>query len=361
MSPLARSAEGLGAPVARLATAAAAVGIVALVGGLLLGQARPAVAALAASWLFFAGLSAGSVALAAAVRIAHGRWAAAVLPIAEASAGFFAPALVLLVILAIVLGAVLPPGSGAHHALAAARLIVSAAVVFAAGARSISLARAHPADPTRVRTGAVAYVLVYVVGLSVWAFDLVIRLSEGPTFTVVPPYYFMGAFLSGLAWVALVAAVRDVSGPDLRHDIGKLLFAFIIVWSYLLWALYLPTWYGDIPEEVAVLLRRWSGPWRPLTAAVLIAVFAWPFWLLFTERFKRRRGTLAVGAATILLGMWGERHLLVLPSLHLGHGIAPALVCVGVALGVAGAFLLAVGAGLGRTASGAASPGAPRT
>jgi hypothetical protein len=230
------------------------------------------------------------------------------------------------------------------------RLLASAALVFAAGGRSIALARERPAEPERVRTAAVAYVLVYAVGLSIWAFDLVLRLSEGPVFTVIPAYYFMGAFLSGLAWVALVAAIRDVSGPGLRHDLGKLLFAFIIVWSYLLWALYLPTWYGDVPEEVAVLLRRWSGPWRPLTAAVLIAVFAWPFWLLFSERFKRRRGTLAAGAAAILLGLWGERLLLVLPSIHLAGGAAAALVGACVALGVAGIFLLAVGAGLGRAA-----------
>jgi hypothetical protein len=175
----------------------------------------------------------------------------------------------------------------------------------------------------------------------------VLRLSLGPPFTVVPAYYFLGAFLSGLAWVCLVAALRDVSGPDLRHDLGKLLFGFIVVWSYLLWALFLPTWYGNVPEEVVVLLRRWSGPWRPLTTVVLVAVFAWPFWLLFSETLKRRRATLAIGAATILAGLWGERVLLVVPSLTLPGGAASIALGIGVGLGVAGAFLLAVGARLG--------------
>jgi hypothetical protein len=200
-------------------------------------------------------------------------------------------------------------------------------------------------------------VLAYAVGLSAWAFDLVMRLSEGPPFTVVPAYYFLGAFLSGLAWVALVAAVRDVSGPDLRHDLGKLLFGFIVVWSYLLWALYLPTWYGNVPAEVAVLLRRWSGAWRPWTAAVLVGVFAWPFWLLFSERLKRRRATLAAGAAAVLLGLWGERFLLVAPSLQLPGGPASILVAAGVALGVGGVFLLALGARMGAPTGEAGAPG----
>ncbi len=352
MTLLERSAAGIGATAARLAVGAVAVGAAALLLGLALGRAAPACAALVASWLFFAGLAAGSVALAAAVRIAYGGWARPLLPLAEAATAFFAPAFVLLVAAVAGLWALPGAGSGA----AAARLLVSAAVVFALGWRFVAAARAPGADPGRVRGAALGYVLGYVVGLSVWAYDLVLRLSEGPLFTVIPPYYFLGAFLSGLAWVALLAAARDVSGPDFRHDLGKLLFAFIVVWSYLLWALFLPTWYGNVPEEVAILQRRWVGAWKPATAVVLVAVFAWPFWLLFSEKMKRRRGTLAVGAAAVLLGLWGERFLLVLPSLDLAGGAAAVLVAAGVALGVAGVFLLSVGARLGAVPRESAPP-----
>jgi hypothetical protein len=96
-----------------------------------------------------------------------------------------------------------------------------------------------------------------------------------------------------------------------------------------------------------VLLRRWIGPWKPVTGLVLVAVFAWPFWLLFSEQLKRRRETLAVGAATILLGLWGERFLLVAPSLQLPGGPLAVLLAALVALGVAGSFVLAMGARLG--------------
>jgi hypothetical protein len=340
----ARISAGLGGTTARLAVAAAAIGVLGLVGAIAAGRSAPAAAALVASWLFFAGLAAGSVALAAAVRIAYGGWAEPIMPLAEAGAGFFVPALALLVPVVAARAVLVPRAPIAPVAL---RLFLSAAIVFALGARFVAVARRRGADPSRVRSAAFVYVVAYVVGLSIWAHELVLALSAGPTFTVVPAYYFVGAFLSGLAWVALVAALRDVSGPDLRHDVGKLLFGFIVVWSYLLWALYLPTWYGNVPEEAAVLLRRWSGPWRPVTAAVLVAVFAWPFWLLFSEQLKRRRETLAIGAATILLGLWGERFLLVVPSLGLAGGAGAIVLGGAVALGVAGTFLLALGARLG--------------
>lgn len=345
---------GLGPAAGRLAAAAAVVGVLALAVALLTGRAAQAEAALLASWLFFAGLAAGSVAVAAAVRVAQGRWAEGALPLAEAGIAFYGPAQVLLVV--ILAGE--PLIVRGPHAAVALRMLVACAVVFALGRRFVATARRPGVAPGRIRREAVVYLLGYVVGLSVWGHDLVLRLSEGPAFTVVPAYYFLGAFLSGLAWVALVAALRDVSGPGLRHDLGKLLFGFIVLWSYLLWSLFLPTWYGDVPEEVAVLLRRWSGPWKAVTLAVLVAVFAWPFWLLFSERLKRRRATLAVGAATILLGLWGERVLLVVPSLHLPGG-APAIVLgAGVALGVAGVFLLAVGARLGASGADGGVPAA---
>jgi hypothetical protein len=364
---LARAEAGLGRPLTRAAAAAAAAGALALAGGLAAGRAGAAFAALTAAWLFLAGLAAGGVAFAAAVRIAQGRWADPLQPYARATAGFFAPALGLLALLVLGARAVVPglaqAGLGQHLALAV-RLLGASALLFALGRRFVAGEEAGEPEG-RLRARALGYVVAYAVVLTVWAFDLVLALSSAPPQAVVPAYYFLGAFLSGLAFVGLAAALRDVSGPDLRHDLGKLLFAFIVVWSYLLWSLFLPTWYGNVPEENELLLSRWRGPWKPLALFVLVAVSAWPFWLLFSERFKRRRATLALGAGAVLAGLCVERFLLVLPSLPLAGDPLSLLLGALVALGAAGLFLLAVGAGLPPAAAAAptppaAAPGTPR-
>ncbi|WP_242345168.1 hypothetical protein [Anaeromyxobacter terrae] len=347
MTPLGSGPAAAGRPLSRLAVALVAVGAAGFVAGALSGHATAAFAALDASWLFFAGLAAGAVALGAAVRVTHGGWARPILPIADAAAGFFPAALALLVLLVLGARTFIPwtgEASAGRLAFLGARLLVAAALVFALGWRVVALGRAGDTSGPRLRAASVAYVLAYAVGLSFWAFDLVMELSEAPPYTVLPAYYFLGAFLSGLAWVALVAVGRDVAGPDLRHDLGKLLFAFIVVWSYLLWALFLPTWYGNVPEESAALLRRSRGPFGPVSVLVLVAVFAWPFWLLFSERLKRRRATLAAGAGAILVGLWLERFLLVVPSLAATGGVVSVLVGACVSLGVAGLFLLGAGA-----------------
>ncbi len=342
-----RCSAAFGRTVARLAAAGIALGVMALAAALVAGRSGTALAALDASFLFFAGLAAGGVALGAAVRVAHGRWAGPVLPIADASAGFFGPALAVLAVLVLAgrgfIPSVAEAGAGRLAALVLRQLVLTAAL-FVAGRLFVARARARGAD--EARPTAVGYLLCYAVVLSFWAADLVMSLSRSPPATVIPAYYFLGAFLSGLAWVALVAAVRGTSGPDLRHDLGKLLFAFIVVWTYLLWALFLPTWYANVPEESEQLLRRWHGGYRPVAAFVLVAVFAWPFWLLFSERFKRRRATLAVGAAAILSGLLAERFLLVLPSLEVAASPGSWMVCAGVAAGMAGLFLLSVGSRL---------------
>ncbi len=361
MRPVDASAA-LGRPLSVASAVAAIVGLVAFVAGLASGHAAAAFAGLDAAWLFFAGVAAGSVALVAAVRIAHGRWAAPILPLAQAGAGFFLPAIVLLVPLAAGVHLLVPEGAGAGRVAGPAiRLLVPSAILFALGARVVARSRVEDPSSGAGRAGAVAYVVVYALALSFWAFDLVMEVAGGPPATVIPAFYFFGALLSGLAWVALLAAVKDVSGPDLRHDVGKLLFAFIVVWTYLLWALFLPTWYGNIPEESELLLRRWHGGFRPLTIAVIVAVFFWPFWLLFSERLKRRRGTLAFGAATVLAGLAAERFLLVVPSVRIPSDAGAWLVGIGVAAGVAGVFLLAVGGRLGRTSAAAAPPSAAAT
>ena len=329
----------------RTASAAIASGAAAFALCVATGREQAALAALAASWLFFAGLSAGSLAVVAAVRLARGRWACAVLPFAEATEGYLEYALGLLVVLLAGAPALLPwaVGAGAVRvALLAARELLPTAALVAAGARLV-----RPGAPGEDAAGAgrdaVIYLVTYAVALTFWAYDWVLSLSSAPPAAVLPAFYFVGAFLSGLAWAALMAALRGVGGAKLRHDLGKLLFGFATVWAYLLWALYLAAWYGGVPAEVAPLLARWAGPYRPVAIGVLASVFVGPFSLFLAERTKHGRRTLLAGAATILVGLLAERFLLVLPAISPDGDLIAVAAGIGTTVGVAGLFALGAG------------------
>ncbi len=344
-----RSAVTLGRTLALASATAAILGGGALVVALATGLTAPALAALTSCWLFCAGCAAGGLAFAAAIRVTGGRWAAAVLPAADASVGFFVPALGLLAVIVLAAHGFVPWVAEEEHRVAVGlvlRQLAASALLFGAGARFLGRVRRRE-DAGRVGRAGAAYLLLYALVLSLWAFDFVIRLDEGPSITVLPAFYFLGAFLSGVAWVGLLTALHGADSPDTRHDVGKLLFGLLVLWTYLLWSIFLPTWYGNVPEESLALLERWRGPWKVFSVAVILLVSAGPFWLLFAEPLKRRRATLAVGAGSVLLGLFTERFLLVLPSLHLPGGFGALGLGVLVVAGVVGVFLLAIGARLG--------------
>jgi hypothetical protein len=113
-----------------------------------------------------------------------------------------------------------------------------------------------------------------------------------------------------------------------------MMLGFCMLWAYLFWAQYLVIWYGDLPEETAFVARRTvDRPWAPLGWVALATAFAIPFCMLLSREIKRRAGGLMTVATIVLVSMWLERFLLVVPSLwkgeHLPLGPVELLVTVG--------------------------------
>ncbi|MFI5166751.1 MAG: hypothetical protein ACHQQS_09045 [Thermoanaerobaculales bacterium] len=343
-----RCAAALGARVAGLATAGIVAGAAAALAAFLADRAALALGALAAAWLFAAGIAAGGVAFSAAVRCARGRWAAAALPAVEALAGFFPAALALLAVLVLAARLWIPGASEAgmgSWAWRCVRDLGGTALLFAAATRFLRRSRITAApEPSGA---AIAYLLLYVAVLSLWAVDLVMDLHEWAPSTVIPPFVFIGAFLGAIAVAAVAMAGEAAATTKLRGDLGKLLFAMVIFWGYLAWAAYLPVWYGNLPDETGMLVARWAGSWKYVTSGVLVTVLGFPFFFLLPEKPKRRPAALAAVALTILAGLLGERFLLVLPSLDLRLDAVSLLIGAGITAGVLGLFVLAFGSRLG--------------
>ena len=46
------------------------------------------------------------------------------------------------------------------------------------------------------------------------------------------------------------------------HDLGKMMFAFTIFWSYIGFSQFMLIWYANIPEETAWFKPRFTGDWK---------------------------------------------------------------------------------------------------
>ena len=165
--------------------------------------------------------------------------------------------------------------------------------------------------------------ILYALVLTLIGFDLVMSLSPHWHSTLFGAYYFVGSFYSALAALAVLSffAVRkgdlkEFIQPKHFHDLGKLLLAFCLVTGDFFYSQFLVIWYGNLPFETRyVLLRIRESPWDLFAWTVLLIAFAMPFAVLLSRKVKTKPLPMMVLGAVILVGMWLERFLLVVPSL----------------------------------------------
>lgn len=123
-------------------------------------------------------------------------------------------------------------------------------------------------------------------------------------------FIFVAAWsLSALAFVVAVMAalakhepMHEVVGQFHFHDLGKLLLALVMLWSYFAFSQFLIIWSGNLPEEIRWYLPRTHGVWGVIAVAVIVLHFAFPFLFLLSRSFKRNSGKLVI-VAVLILGM----------------------------------------------------------
>ncbi len=77
-----------------------------------------------------------------------------------------------------------------------------------------------------------------------------------------------------------------VNAPIL-HDLGKLLFAFTIFWTYLSASQLIIIWPANLPQELTWYLDRTHGFWKALATFVALTMFAIPFLALLSQARKK--------------------------------------------------------------------------
>ncbi len=122
-------------------------------------------------------------------------------------------------------------------------------------------------------------------------------------------FIFVAAWsLSALAFVIAVMAclVREEPMESFVaqlhfHDLGKLLLALVMLWTYFSFSQYLIIWSGDLPEETRWYMPRTHGGWGVIAVLVVLFHFAFPFLFLLSRSFKRNARKLVVIAVLILV------------------------------------------------------------
>jgi molybdopterin-containing oxidoreductase family membrane subunit len=154
------------------------------------------------------------------------------------------------------------------------------------------------------------------------SFDFAIGIIPGWHATIFPPYFVAGAIFAGFAMVLIIAIpLRRVYGLEdfitMRHldNMARVMLAtgLFVCYGYMMEAFM--AFYSANPYERFMIENRFFGP------------YAWLYWLLITCNaasiqllwFEGVRGSTAALfaiACVVSIGMWLERFIIVVTSLH---------------------------------------------
>jgi hypothetical protein len=176
----------------------------------------------------------------------------------------------------------------------------------------------------RARRFAPAFMALFALSTTVLAFDWISSLEPEWYSDIFGVYLFAGTFLAGLAATSLtVVALKRagrlarVSGDHL-YNLGALLFAFTVFWSYIAFAQYMLIWYANLPEEVTWYALRFGGAWGALTLLLALVHFVVPFFALITSDAKADPARLQRVALVVLGAHLLDLYWLIVPSLRRG-------------------------------------------
>jgi molybdopterin-containing oxidoreductase family membrane subunit len=154
------------------------------------------------------------------------------------------------------------------------------------------------------------------------SFDFAVGIVPGWHSTIFPPYFVAGAIYSGFAMVMtlaipLRAAYRLEDLITMRHldNMAKVLLTtgLIVAYGYLMEGFF--AWYSANEYERFMMVNRMTGPYAPMFWALMVCNVLVPQ-LLWLPLIRANVPVLFVIALVVNLGMWLERYVIVVTSLH---------------------------------------------
>ncbi len=183
----------------------------------------------------------------------------------------------------------------------------------------------------------------FALSSAIFAFMVMMSNDAKEFSTMFAWYNFAGIWVSSLATITLVLILLKEKGyyPDVNENhlqnLGSLMLAFTIFFTYTWFFQLMLTWYSNLPEEIAYITQRWRGDWgyKFIFWLNLIVCFVIPFFTLLTSDAKRNFKIMKIISIEIILAHWLDWFLQVMPSTVHGNW--------GIDLPEIGAFLLFAG------------------
>ena len=192
------------------------------------------------------------------------------------------------------------------------------------------------------------FIVFFAVSSSMASWDWIMSIDTHWFSTLFGWYIFSEWSAIGFTTILLFCLFLKKQGylQDLNdsiiHDLGKWVFAFSVVWTYMWFSQFMLIWYANIPEEVTYFMERIElSNYRFLFWFSAAINFVVPTIVLMSRDAKRNTNFLIFASVVILIGHWINSYLLFAPGTLHDHGHL-GLTDLGMGLGFLGLFFYVV-------------------
>jgi hypothetical protein len=189
-----------------------------------------------------------------------------------------------------------------------------------------SVAQDASGDPeitSRMQTLSAPAAILFALTLTFAAIDWIMTLEPHWFSTMWGVYFFAASCCGGFSAIIITLHLLQKSGriqhsvtSEHFHDLGKMLFAFgIVFWAYIGYSQYMLIWYANLPEETIWYIARQMDGWLWISLLLLLGHFLGPFLILISRWPKRWTGVLAVAAGWMLFIHYIDVYWMVMPRI----------------------------------------------
>ncbi len=165
--------------------------------------------------------------------------------------------------------------------------------------------------------------VVYGLSVTFAAVDWTMSVNPHWFSTIWGLLYIVGQGLSAMAFAIVMLVMLSRVPPLDRvvtqhhlHDLGKFLFAFLMLWAYLSFSQFLIIWSANTVEEIPHYLSRWESGWGYVSIFIIVLHFIVPYALLLSRNLKRSPTRLRLIATWLLMTRVVEYYWHVAPEFH---------------------------------------------
>lgn len=202
------------------------------------------------------------------------------------------------------------------------------------------------AGPTRkARALSGPGIVIYCLLATFAHVDWIMSLEKHWYSTMFAVVVVIGQILVALAFSVVMLALFRTQQPLVQvvskaqfHQLGNLLLAFVMFWTYVSFGELLIIYSGDLPHELDWYLHRIATSWKIVVIALGVFHFFVPFYLLLFRTVKKHVGPIATISTTLFVIHIVSVYWMVMPAFH-SDGVRVSWLDFAAPIGIGGLWL----------------------